>query len=171
MLACKYGSYSIAKFLIEHGSIHESIIPHTSVRVETTDIQCINHKNELGQNTLMLACMGGNKSIVSLIINKTTDVNVRDSYGMTALFYACKNGFSEIIEVLMLNGAHVLLKDKHGKTPLTYANENKDRKIVNVLTKHLYKSQICYRKRKVPENEPHIEVTYERAANVDKNMK
>ncbi len=59
----------------------------------------------------------GHKSIVSLLLEKGADVNIKDIGGETPLLKASSYGDAAVVSLLLENGAYVNVKAKDGSTP------------------------------------------------------
>ena len=67
----------------------------------------------------------GHPELVSILVRKGADVNVRDSLGRTPLHYASELGQDDNLEMLLNHGSDPNVKDSElKKTPLLLAIEN-----------------------------------------------
>jgi ankyrin repeat protein len=77
-----------------------------------------------GTRPLHLATLIGSQQLVSLLLDKNAEPDVRDNMGRSALHYAAIGGpdhSPEIIETLVSRGGDVNARDKRGCTPLDLA--------------------------------------------------
>ncbi|XP_048242032.1 uncharacterized protein LOC125374739 [Haliotis rufescens] len=73
---------------------------------------------------LMMACEGGNMSIVKHLLSlKTFDINRRGWWQRTAVMMAAERGHSDIYNLLVLEGADLSLTDRNNKDCLMLACE------------------------------------------------
>lgn len=82
MYASRYGSTTIARFLINHGS----------------DVE---EKHKSGMTPLLYACYYGHPDIARLLLDKNVNLDAKDRKGMTSLMYASKSGNTEIARLLL----------------------------------------------------------------------
>ena len=74
-------------------------------------------------------------SIVTALINKKVNIELRDKYGLTALMNAAQNNNIEIVKLLADNGADVNAQDYKNGTALTTAAYNGHYNVVDFLIK------------------------------------
>lgn len=86
-----------------------------------------------GQTPLLEALHENQKHIVSLLLDRGADVNVKDKLGVTALHYAAKQGHAYIAELLLAEGANVDAADWTGETPLHAAVSGGQKDVVVLL--------------------------------------
>ena len=80
---------------------------------------------ETGYTPLMAACLNGNATSVSTLIDRGADLNYQEpKRGRTGLILACKNGKAEVVEVLLHRGAAVSITDRNGVTALMWSSKN-----------------------------------------------
>ncbi|CAG2212473.1 unnamed protein product [Mytilus edulis] len=112
--ACQRGNQDIANFLIDEGSIFNTV-------------------DTLGTTLLMLACYTGLNETVQLLIKKGVDINVLNNRKMSALKYACISGHKNIVSLLLDNEADSSTVYHDGRTPLVIAFEEKHDHILTLL--------------------------------------
>lgn len=105
-LACFFGHYEIAEYLIKAGA----------------SLNSPSH-NELTVTPLHSATAASHLKIVTLLLNNDADPNVREQGGYTPLHTAAQNGDSEIIRLLLFNGANLNTRSNDGKLPIDMAIE------------------------------------------------
>lgn len=86
-----------------------------------------------GWSPLHWATSSGQKEIVTLLLEKGADVNVRDENFWTPLHEAISNNDLKIASLLLEKGADVNVEDKNLWTPLHEAISNNDLKIASLL--------------------------------------
>ena len=74
--ACRFGHVDVVTYLLDHGS-------HINQRIISVPISRDN-----GATALYLACMGGNHSVVHLLLERGADPTFCTSFGTTALMAA-----------------------------------------------------------------------------------
>lgn len=94
----------LVKFLVEHGAD-------------------ITETGRDGNTPLIAACLSGFKdpSLVTYLLEKGADPNVKNVRGTTALHLAAEKGCLETVKELIKHGAHLEVVDKEGLTPLQRA--------------------------------------------------
>ncbi len=105
-LACFFGQYQAAEFLIKAGA----------------SINSPSH-NELSATPLQSAVAANHEKIVELLLDYEADPNVRSQGGYTPLHTAAQNGNSHIIRTLLFNGASLDSRSADGKLPIDMALE------------------------------------------------
>ena len=75
-------------------------------------------KDDGGRTALALAATGFNEELVTFLLDRGSDVNVRDNEGSTPLHYAAMVRRTELAVLLIERGADVNAKDNSGLTPL-----------------------------------------------------
>ncbi|XP_048242395.1 uncharacterized protein LOC124127493 isoform X3 [Haliotis rufescens] len=149
MLACEGGDISIVKHLLSLKTFNikrkdgndrtpvmmaaeagHSDVYHLLVS-EGTDLSL----TVIGdRDCLMLACEGGNMSIVKHLLSlKTSNINRRDRLGITPVMMAAKARHSDVYHLLVSEGADLSLTDDWDRDCLMFACEGGDMSIV----KHL----------------------------------
>lgn len=93
----------------------------------------VNHQNEFGQSSMMVASWEGHLGIVEALISAEADTNLQDGFGKSALHEAAVSGQHAIVHRLIPGGANINLADEEHRTPLHYAAMRGKRRIVEVL--------------------------------------
>lgn len=134
-LACCYGNLEMVRCLLNYEAdvniwskmfltpLHiASYNNHLTIAQELID-----HGAKLylgcGIEPLHLAAMRAeddNTTMVQVLINKGTPVDITDENGATALHYACHRNRARLASVLLHNGANPNAKDNEKFSPLTY---------------------------------------------------
>jgi hypothetical protein len=78
----------------------------------------------------------GAVGVVTALIQKNHDVNIRDHAGRTALHFAAWEGRVTVVEILTRHGANVNCQDKNGRTPLIWASSNGYHQVAKLLLNH-----------------------------------
>lgn len=93
-----------------------------------------------GQSALHLAVQQNQISMVRLIVNLGTHIDIRNAFGYAPLHVAAKKGLPEIAELLINCGAHAEARaGVAGETPLYFAtsrNSKEHARIVRMLLEH-----------------------------------
>ncbi|XP_036685387.1 ankyrin repeat domain-containing protein 22 isoform X4 [Balaenoptera musculus] len=76
-----------------------------------------------------------NESLVRMLLNAGAEVNAIDCYGCTALHYACKMKNQTLIPLLLEAHADPMIKNKHGESSLDIARRLKFSQIELLLRK------------------------------------
>eukprot|EP00931_Biecheleriopsis_adriatica_P042058 TRINITY_DN23968_c0_g1_i1.p1 TRINITY_DN23968_c0_g1~~TRINITY_DN23968_c0_g1_i1.p1 ORF type:complete len:242 (-),score=50.05 TRINITY_DN23968_c0_g1_i1:208-933(-) len=86
-----------------------------------------NSKDDLGMSALHCAAKKGNMQIVSILLIRGADVNVRaiGCKGELPLHYASKYGHKQVLEMLLRSRADPAMATEDGRTALDYAREKK----------------------------------------------
>ena len=103
-LACYFGHYDVAEYLIKAGA------PVNSPS-----------RNDLRAVPIQSAAAAGHTKLVDLLLKHHADPNVREQGGYTPLHAAAQNGDRETIKVLLYGGADLSLQSDDGKLPLDLA--------------------------------------------------
>lgn len=103
-LACYFGHYDVAEYLIKAGA------PVNSPS-----------RNGLRAVPIQSAAAAGHTKLVDLLLKHHADPNVREQGGYTPLHAAAQNGDRETIKVLLYGGADLSLQSDDGKLPLDLA--------------------------------------------------
>jgi ankyrin repeat protein len=106
-LACYFGHYETAEYLIKAGA---------SVNSPS--------KNDLHAAPILSAAAAGHVKIVMLLLNNGADPNVREQGGYTPLHAAAQNGDTQMIRTLLFNGADLTIQAKDGKKPIDIAADS-----------------------------------------------
>jgi ankyrin repeat protein len=102
----EYGDEILFSFLIELGQY----VPDS-----------IDRDNQM---LLSWAAKGGNKSIITQLLEKGADVNAATRDGWTPLYEASRNGHVDVAKLLLEKGADVNAATRDGWTPLNRASSN-----------------------------------------------
>ncbi|WP_341817579.1 ankyrin repeat domain-containing protein [Wolbachia endosymbiont (group A) of Pherbina coryleti] len=95
--------------------------------------QIINVKKKDQKTLLHCAALGGNKSIVRLLINKEASIDARDQIGNTPLHLAAKKGYLGVVNILLDSEAKVNSETQQKFTPLHLAAKENHLDIINAL--------------------------------------
>ena len=128
--AIQNGRAEIVKRLIEEG---------TNVNETVHDGWCPSSSPQ--RTPLMVACDKGFTEIVSLLVDKGADVNVKDKWKRTALMFACQKGYIEIVSILLCKGAdtNAIMRDYDNLrswTALDIAKKYVHKEIVSLIVNH-----------------------------------
>ena len=87
------------------------------------------------ENTaLHLACEGGKKNIVQLLLDKGELNNVKNVRGEAPIHLAARDGYKDIVKLLLEEDDIVdTLQDNGGFTPLHHAARNNQEKVIEFL--------------------------------------
>lgn len=81
-----------------------------------------NVTNKIGQTALIVGARYGREEILSLLLEKGADPDVKDvEFGATPLIWASKTGFKSIVKKLLDNGADINSRNNDDRTPLLWA--------------------------------------------------
>ena len=105
-LACYFGHYETAEYLIKAGAVVNSP-----------------SRNSLGATPLLSAVAAGHAKIVLLLLQHNANPNTRENNGYTSLHAAAQNGDTEVIRTLLFNGADMSICSNQGELPLDLAVE------------------------------------------------
>ncbi|POM64724.1 Hypothetical protein PHPALM_19712 [Phytophthora palmivora] len=75
-------------------------------------------------------------NVVSLLLERSADVDTHDEDGMTALHYAVRGGHTGAVSLLLQHGADVAAIEKDGMTALHCASVNGHKEVVSMLLQH-----------------------------------
>ncbi|MDG4556813.1 MAG: ankyrin repeat domain-containing protein [Candidatus Contendobacter sp.] len=89
-------------------------------------------KND-GLTALMVATMRSNTKLVSLLLEKGADVNVKTGEGYTALMMASNQRDAEIVKLLLNKGANAHEKSTSGLSVFDIASKNSNPEIMKTL--------------------------------------
>ena len=89
-----------------------------------------------GVTPLMVACIKGYNSLITILVNKGANVNAKDKLNQTALSNATYYDFPSICFTLLENGADLKAKDINNLTPLDYYGKGLTR-MINVNRKQI----------------------------------
>lgn len=85
---------------------------------------------------LFEAAKAGDLELITQLLEKGVDINVKDGRGKTVLHYAAGNGNLELVQWLIEHGADVNAKDDKGKSAMHYAADNNNWEVVQWLIEH-----------------------------------
>jgi ankyrin repeat protein len=105
-LACYFGHYEAAEYLIKAGAVVNSP-----------------SRNSLGATPLLSAAATGQAKIVLLLLKHNANPNSRENNGYTPLHAAAQNGDAQVIRSLLFNGADMTLCSNQGELPIDLAIE------------------------------------------------
>jgi ankyrin repeat protein len=105
-LACYFGHYKTAEYLIKAGAVVNSP-----------------SKNSLGVPPILSAAAAGHVKIVMLLLKHNANPNAHENNGYTPLHAAAQNGNTEMIRTLLFNGADMTIRSKQGELPFDLAIE------------------------------------------------
>jgi ankyrin repeat protein len=105
-LACYFGHYETAEYLIKAGAVVNSP-----------------SQNSLGATPLLSAAAAGHAKIILLLLKHNANPNARENNGYTPLHAAAQNGDVNIIRTLLFNGADMSICSNQGELPLDLAVE------------------------------------------------
>ena len=104
--------------------------------IETISIlleQGIDFNGTKKDNPLVIACENGYLEIVSLLLKKGANIEVKNHSGRTPLFLATSRGHKEIVLLLVDHVADVNATDLFGDTPLNKASSMGNKEIISLL--------------------------------------
>jgi ankyrin repeat protein len=114
-LACYFGHYETAEYLIKAGAVVNSP-----------------SRNLLGASPILSAATAGHVKIIKLLLRYNANPNARENNGFTPLHAAAQNGDTDMIRLLLFNGADMTICDNQGKLPIDLAIEGKHTEAVAV---------------------------------------
>ncbi len=118
-LACFFGHYEIASFLVDHGAE-------------------INSPSKNTQKVMPLHSAAASRSleIAALLLEHGADPNARQNGDFTPLQEAAANGQVEMVRLLLAHGADINLSQKPGQTALSFAQQSNHPEVVDFLLKN-----------------------------------
>jgi ankyrin repeat protein len=115
-LACYFGHYEAAEYLIKAGaSINSPSLKESNAA------------------PIQLAVANRHERIVSLLLDHGADPNVREKNGCTPLHAAAQNNDLPMIRLLLFNGANLTIRSHDGKLPIDFAMEAGHKEAVGLL--------------------------------------
>ena len=105
-LACHFGRYETAVYLIKAGAVVNSP-----------------SRNSLKVTPLHSAAAMGYNNVVLLLLNHDANPNTKDCNGFTTLHTAAQIGNTDMIRTLLFNGADLTIRNRQGKLALELAVE------------------------------------------------
>ncbi len=118
-LACFFGHYDIARFLIENGAEVNSP-----------------SRNDQKVTPLHSAAASRSLDIAGLLLDHGADPDARQEGDFTPLHEAAANGQLELVSLLLAHGADINLSQKPGQTALTFAQKAGHQSVVDFLLTH-----------------------------------
>ena len=85
------------------------------------------------EQQLIMAAYSGDADLVTELLKKDVNPNVRDKNGITALSWASSAGRFKVVEVLLQYGADDTLPDNRGRTALQSATLNGHQTVAQLL--------------------------------------
>ena len=143
--ACMLGVIEVVKYWIDDGGDVNRVVPiiladsfnhylHI-VPPSTSDEIKIN-----GMTLIHVASVAGHIDIVRLLLDNSTEVDMKNSLGATPLMWAAYNARTGIIQILLNSGADIKIADNEGRTALDYTQKKGHRK------KNIEKTRIALQK-------------------------
>jgi ankyrin repeat protein len=105
-LACYFGHYETAEYLIKAGAVVNS-----------------SSRNLLGATPILSAAAAGHAEIILLLLKHNANPNARENNGYTPLHAAAQNGDTQIIRTLLFNGGDMTICSNQGELPIDLAVE------------------------------------------------
>jgi len=121
-LACYFGHFDVAEYLIKAGA----------------PVNSTSH-NELKAAPIQSATAAGHERIVRMLLANGADPNIREQGGYTPLHAAAQNGDETMIRTLLYGGADLVLKSDDGKLPLDLALEAGHTEVARLLEEGITK--------------------------------
>ena len=136
VIACQTGYFDLKKSLVKY---------KTSLNLKTVDI------NKPGEETAVYpihaACMGGQETVVQILLHEDVDIIVQNKHLETPLWISCSAGHANIVTLLLDNlsklNIDVLQRikyinqgDVHKKTPLMLCASLAHNTIISTLLQH-----------------------------------
>ncbi len=106
----------------------------------------VNIRDRRNKTLLHWSAGTGSRAIVTFLLKRKIDVNIRDSDGTTALGWAVK--YPKIVAMLLEAGAKIDVPNKQGKTALTWAVMNGQAETADLLLEHKADVNVQDRERK-----------------------
>ncbi len=102
----------------------------------TSDISCA------GENYLFCAARAGNLTMLKILIERGTDLNLRAENGACVLHYAIIRDHKDTVFLLLEHGVNCNVQDRYGLTPLHYAVRGNQTGMVQLLLKNNAKTEL-----------------------------
>ncbi len=131
-------NYKIAEGIIDDKKYflllcYKSNIENVEEFLKVKNVNVKEIKDNYNNNALTIACEGGNKDIVELLIDKGILIDDKDEYDFTPLMIACDNGYENIVELLTNRGANIDKEIENGWTALILAVRKGFKEIIKIL--------------------------------------
>ncbi|XP_070602305.1 DNA-binding protein RFXANK isoform X2 [Erythrolamprus reginae] len=91
------------------------------------------------ESALSLASTGGYTGIVTMLLEKSVDINIYDWNGGTPLLYAVRGNHVKCVEALLAHGADLTTEADSGYTAIDLAVALGHKKVQQVIEKHILK--------------------------------
>lgn len=96
--------------------------------------QLVHHKGWHLQTPLHKACLGGDWTIIYLLLEAGADSNVCNFFDETPLHYACKRGMVSNVHLLLQHNANINAVDKQGRSMVHHAAHSGSVSVLHYLT-------------------------------------
>lgn len=113
--------------------LHVLSADENSASTKHTQVQEVNHNNNVHTNALCCAVNNGDEDITQFLLYHGADPTTKDQHGSTAMHYAVKNRNEAILGYLLANPVNLDVQDWQGRTPLFVAIQNGDVSMVSLL--------------------------------------
>jgi ankyrin repeat protein len=124
LLAAAYGYFDLLKILISRPTIEVNCVtPDGCGILHYCFRNFINQQKE--KDTL--------NDIVSMLMEKRLDINLKNNYGQTALHEASQRGNLAAVDILIKHRAEINATTKNGETPLHYAARGGHLEVIKLL--------------------------------------
>jgi len=96
----------------------------------------LDDEDELGNSSLIFACLNGNTELVRNLIDQGAFVNHQNQNGETAVYWASSQGNETTLDILIENGANLNICNLDGVSPAHVAAANGHKNIVEKLVRN-----------------------------------
>jgi ankyrin repeat protein len=103
-----------------------------------------------GESYLFCTARSGNITMLNILIDRKTDLNIRSKTGSSALHYAITKGHTDVVRLLLDSGANVNTQDRYGWTPLRCAVKGNQLESVKLLLDHKADTEIRGNQERTP---------------------